>query len=293
LEPLRYQAYPPTLFVRQRPFAPIIASRGCPYQCTYCGGHNVSGHRPRQRSVNHVLEEIGLLHQQYGIREIHIEDDNFTLNRPWVVEFCERLIATGWGLTWTMPNGVRLDSLDLDLLTLMRRAGCYLIIIGVESGSDRILQQMRKRLTVRQVEEKTTLMHRAGILTHALFMVGYPDEQPEDMQATMDLSLRLPLSGAHFSSFRPLPGTECAEQLLASGEISTLLHPAQSSTFASVVYAPRGMTVEQVKKWQQRMLAAFYLRPRILWFYLREFLRNPFLFVNLFRRVRLYLFSGA
>lgn len=293
LQPLRYQDYPPTLFVRQRPFAPIVTSRGCPHRCTYCGGHNVSGYRLRRRSVDHVLREIALLHQEYGIRELHIEDDNFTMDRRWVVEFCERLLATGWGLSWTMPNGVRLDTLDADLLRLMKRAGCYLLIVGVESGSDRVLRLMRKKLTTRQVEEKTELIHEAGILAHAFLMVGYPEERAEDFRATLDLSLRLPLIGAHFASFRPLPGTECTDALLASGEIRSLPFSAAAGTFASVFYAPRGMTVGQVKAWQRRMLLTFYLRPRILWFYLRELTRNPSLAVNLLRRARLYLQPGC
>jgi radical SAM superfamily enzyme YgiQ (UPF0313 family) len=291
LQPLRCQDYPPTLFVRQRPFAPIITSRGCPYHCTFCGGHNVSGYRLRQRSVEHVLREIALLRREHGIREVHFEDDNFTINRNWVMAFCERLLETGWNLSWTMPNGVRLDTLDAELLKLMQYAGCYLMIIGVESGSDRVLRHMRKNLTVRQVEEKTAMMHQAGILTHAFFMVGYPEERPADIRATQKLSLRLPLVGAHFASFRPLPGTECSENLLESGQITTFPHSARSGTFASVVYAPRGMTVAQVKAWQWRMLLAFYLRPRILWFYLHEFLGNPKLVLSLVRRARLYLFK--
>jgi radical SAM superfamily enzyme YgiQ (UPF0313 family) len=293
LQPLRYQRYPPTLFVRQRPYAPIITSRGCPFPCTYCGGHNVSGRRTRRRPLELVLREVELLHREYGIRELHIEDDNFTLDRAWVAAFCERLIASGRRLTWTMPNGVRLDTLDLELLRLMKRAGCYFLILGAESGSDRILRQVRKRQTVRQVEEKAALVHEAGILAHAFFMVGFPDERPEDCRATLELSLRLPLIGAHFASFRPLPGTESAEQLLASGEVASLAPSAQAGTFASVVYAPRGMTVAQVKAWQRRMLLAFYLRPRILWFYLRESLRHPFLAGGLLRRARLYLLGGG
>jgi radical SAM superfamily enzyme YgiQ (UPF0313 family) len=291
LQPLRCQDYPPTLFVLRRPFAPIITSRGCPHRCTFCGGHNVSGYRPRQRSVDHVLREIGLLRREHGIREVHVEDDNFTINRSWVVEFCERLLETGWDLSWTMPNGVRLDTLDAELLTLMQQAGCYLMIIGVESGSNRILRHMRKNLTVGQVEDKIAMMHRAGILTHAFFMVGYPAEEPADIRATLDLSLRLPLVGAHFASYRPLPGTECSDTLLQSGEITAFPHSARSGTFASVVYAPPGMTVAQVKGWQWRMLLAFYLRPRILWFYLREFLGKPKLVLSLLRRARLYLFK--
>ena len=289
LKPLRYQQYPPTLFVRRRPFAPIITTRGCPYLCTYCAGHNVSGYRIRNRSLDLVFDEIALLRERYGIRELHIEDDNFTWRRERVVAFCEGLLQRKWDLTWTMPNGVRLDTLDLELLKLMKRAGCYFLILGVESGSDRILKHMRKKITVAQVEEKTRLVAQAGILPHAFFMLGYPEETEADIQATLDLSLRLPLIGAHFSSYRPLPGTQSSEELIARGEIKQFEFSAEKSTFASVVYAPRGMTLDGIRTWQKRMLRRFYFRPRILWVYARELLRHPTLVANLARKAWLYL----
>ena len=292
MDPRRYQAYPPTLFVRRRPFAPIITSRGCPFLCTYCAGHNVTGRRIRERSLDAVFEEIALLRERFGIREIHIEDDNFTARRERVMDFCDRMLAAGWNMTWTMPNGVRLDTLDEDILKHMRRAGCYFLILGVESGSDRILRHMRKKITVARVEEKAALVARAGILCHAFFMLGYPEETEADFQATLDLALRLPLIGAHFSSFRPLPGTPIAEELVTRGEIQAFDFSAERGTFASVVYAPRGSTPERVKVWQKRMLRRFYFRPRILARYAWEILRRPGLFVNLLRRAWLYLFGS-
>jgi anaerobic magnesium-protoporphyrin IX monomethyl ester cyclase len=291
INPLRYQNYPPTLFVRQRPFAPIITTRGCPYRCTYCAGHNVGGYRLRNRSLDLVFREINLLVQRFGIRELHIEDDNFTWNRERVMEFCEELLRRNLGLTWTMPNGVRLDTLDLEMLRLMKRAGCYLLILGVESGSDRILSHMHKKITVAQVREKAALVRQAGILPHAFFMLGYPEETAEDIQATYHLALSLPLIGAHFSSYRPLPGTESAEALLKRGEIKAFDFTAEHGTFASVVYAPPGMTVPQIKAWQRRMLVRFYFRPRILARYLWEMVRHPGLAVNLLRRAWVYLFG--
>lgn len=292
MEPLRYQRHPPTLFVRRRPFAPIVTTRGCPYLCTYCAGHNASGYRIRNRSLDAVFEEIRLLRERFGVRELHIEDDNFTWRRGRVMEFCDRMLASGWNMTWTMPNGVRLDTLDLELLRHMRKAGCYFLILGVESGSDRILRHMRKKITVAQVEEKAALVARAGILCHAFFMLGYPAETEADFRATLDLALRLPLIGAHFSSFRPLPGTQSAEELVARGEIEAFDFASERSTFASVVYAPPGMTTTFVKAWQKRMLRRFYFRPRILARYALEMLHRPGLIVNLLRRAWLYLFGS-
>jgi radical SAM superfamily enzyme YgiQ (UPF0313 family) len=291
LNPLKYQRYPPTLFVHQRPFAPIITSRGCPHVCTFCAGHQVSGRKIRTRSLDAIFAEIAELRQRYGIRELHIEDDNFTHSRARVVEFCKRLIRLDWRLTWTMPNGVRLDTLDAELLALMKRAGCYLLILGVESGSGRILAHMRKKITLAQVEEKTALVAQAGILPHAFFMLGYPGETESDLQATLKLALRLPLIGAHFSSYRPLPSTQSADELIARGEIQPFEFSAtqEQGTFATVVYAPKGMTRARVKQWQRTMLLRFYLRPGIAWVYFRETLAHPGLIINLFRRAWRYL----
>jgi radical SAM superfamily enzyme YgiQ (UPF0313 family) len=291
MNPLRYQQYPPILFVRQRPFAPLITTRGCPFLCTFCGGYNVTGRRIRNRPLDLVFEEIAYLRDHYGIRELHIEDDNFTWKRERVVEFCEGLLKRKWSLTWTMPNGVRLDTLDAELLGLMKKAGCYFLILGVESGSDRILQHMRKKITVEQVAEKVRLVHASGILCHAFFMLGYPEEQTADFQATLDLALRLPLMGAHFSSYRPLPGTESSRDLIARGEIQEFNFASEAGTFASVLYAPRGMTPALVKTWQKKMLRRFYFRPRILWIYLREISRHPGLLLNFLRKAWLY-FKG-
>ncbi len=293
IHPLRYQKYPPTLFVRQRPFVPVITSRGCPYLCTFCAGHKVSGRKIRTRSMDSIFAELRELRERYGIREVHIEDDHFTHSRARVVEFCERLIQTKWNLTWTMPNGVRLDTLDAEMLALMKRAGCYLLILGVESGSDRILAHMRKKITVAQVEEKVALVAQAGILPHAFFMLGYPEETEADFQATLDLALRLPLIGAHFSSYRPLPGTQSSEELVARGEITPFEDAPTQGTFASVVYAPRGLSLELVKHWQRRMLLRFYLRPRILGRYVAEALRHPAVMVNVFRRAWRYLIGNG
>jgi radical SAM superfamily enzyme YgiQ (UPF0313 family) len=151
---------------------------------------------------------------------------------------------------------------------------------------------MRKKITVAQVAEKVNLIKRAGIWPHAFFMLGYPEETEADFQATLDLALRLPLVGAHFSAYRPLPGTQSHADLLQRGEISANDPATAAGTLAAAVYAPRGLTCPRVKAWQRRMLLKFYLRPRILLFYMQEFLRHPFFIFNLSRRALRYLSAG-
>lgn len=91
-----------------------------------------------------MIEEIKLLYYEYNVREIHIEDDNFTLKKDFVIDFCNSLIKEKLDISWACPNGVRLDTLDLDLLKIMKRSGCYSFAVGIESGSERVLRHMKK-----------------------------------------------------------------------------------------------------------------------------------------------------
>jgi len=106
----------------------------------------ITGKKVRSRSVANVMEEMELLMNRYGVREFTIEDDNFTLNRNLVQEFCDEILGRGWKIHWSCPSGVRLDTLDKKLLLLMERAGCYSFGVGIESGSQCILDQMKKKL---------------------------------------------------------------------------------------------------------------------------------------------------
>ncbi|MBK7977168.1 MAG: B12-binding domain-containing radical SAM protein [Deltaproteobacteria bacterium] len=264
LDPLGYQRFPPTLFVRQRPFAPLVVTRGCPYRCTFCAGFTVTGRTMRSRSVEHVMSEIELLHRRFGIREIHIEDDNFTWDREFVIRFSRALAASRLGISWTMPNGVRLETLEREMLREMRAGGCYALIVGIESGSPRILKRMRKALTLPLIEEKVRLARAEGFPVHGFFMLGYPDETAEDVQATLDLALKLDLTGANFHSFRPLPGTVTGEALRDEGLIEGWASDPDRGSFSNPVFAPVGLSPRWLKSMQRKMLLKFYGRPRIL-----------------------------
>ena len=288
IDPRAYQAYPPTLFVRRRPFAPIIVTRGCPYRCTFCAGHRVTGRTMRSRTVEHVREEILHLHDAYGIREIHIEDDHFTWDRGFVLRFSEALRTRGPDVTWTMPNGIRIETLDRELLREMRSGGCYALILGIESGSARILRHMRKALTPSFIREKVALARSEGFHVHGFFMLGYPEETLEDVQATERFALDLDLSGANFHSFRPLPGTLMGSELLRRGELRSWDVAPDAVSFASPVYAPASIPPRRLKALQRRMLVRFYLRPRILLATLREAMASRAL-VPLARKAVTYL----
>ena len=128
----------------------------------------------RYRSITNVIAEIKLLYDSYGVRELHIEDNNFTLNKEYVVNFCQAMIDLKLNLALALPNGVRLDTLDEAVVKLMARAGFYAMAVGIESGNDRILKLMKKKLSTDLIREKIKLIKKhTKINLTGLFLIGY------------------------------------------------------------------------------------------------------------------------
>lgn len=265
LRPDTYPLAPHGGFFKNYPIAPIIITRGCPFACTYCAGYLVSGKKIRHRSIDKVIEEIKILYNDYGIREIHIEDDNFTFYHDLVYEFCRKLKENNLNITWTCPNGVRLDSLDKELLMTMKDAGLYSISVGIESGSEKILRDMKKSLTKEKIREKIKLIKDCGLETSGFFIIGYPTETKADIMETINFAKDLNLKRAGFSLFKPFPGTEATRTLIEKGEIKEM-SPEDWARFvlADAVYAPPGFTRDEMKKLRREALLRFYLRPKIV-----------------------------
>jgi radical SAM superfamily enzyme YgiQ (UPF0313 family) len=271
LAPDTYPIAPHGAFFKHYPVAPIIITRGCPFSCTYCSGHLTSGKKIRFRSAADVMTEVKLLYEQYGIREIHIEDDNFTFNRQLVLDFCRALKANNLNISWTCPNGVRLDTLDEELLLTMKDAGLYSLSVGIESGSDKILRDIKKSLTTAVIREKINLIKQCGLEVTGFFIIGYPTETKDDILATIKFACELPLKRASFALFKPFPGTEITNTLIARGEISPKNHTDWAKyILADAVYAPPGFTTAQMKQLRRRAILSFYLRPKIMWQFISE-----------------------
>jgi len=287
LKPESYPYAPHGNFFKQSPMAPMIITRGCPYACTFCAGHLVSGKRIRYRSLENVMEEIRLLVHKHGIKEIHIEDDNFTMDRKFVEGFCKTIIKEKLGITWACPNGMRLDTLDRKLLTLMKKSGLYSVSVGIESGSDRILKVVKKSLTTAKTKEKVELINDVGLDVIGFVMLGFPTETKEEMEQTIDFVTTLPLKRINFSYLQPFPGTEIYDDLIKSKKLENVSW--ENCFLFKASYIPEGFTEEELKKIRQKGLRKFYLRPKILLSILSE-MRSPQQFFFAVRRGIRWLF---
>ncbi|MFH1416462.1 MAG: radical SAM protein [Elusimicrobiota bacterium] len=262
---IRPQEYPPAqhgAFFRRFPIAPIITTRGCPFSCIFCSAPVISGKKVRTRSVDNIIKEIKLLYNEFGIREIHIVDDNFTINKDHAKNVLNGIIRADLDISIAFPNGVRIESLDSELIMLMKRSGVYLVSLGIESGNDEVLKSMNKQLTVGLIEEKIDIIKKYDIDIAGFFVIGFSGETEDTIKRTIDFSIKLPLIRANYFEFIPLPGTELYRSLLTKGEIREV--DWARYLFITTPFVPKDMTKKTLRNLQRLAFARFYLRPRIL-----------------------------
>lgn len=262
---IRPQEYPPSqhgAFFKKFPIAPIFVTRGCPFPCSFCAGNLVSGRKIRRHSVEYILNEIQVLYRDYGIREFHIVDDNFTMDRDFAKRLLKGIIGLGLDMSWATPNGIRMETLDDELLELMKKSGLYLISLGIESGSDRILRAMDKNLSVQKIAECVKKIRSHGIPVAGFFILGYIGETLEEMEQTIRFSTRLGLIRANYFNFLPFPGTSSYKRIIEEegGEKINM----DRFYFMDVAYTPKGVSPAQLKAMQRKAFLKFYLRPGII-----------------------------
>lgn len=238
MHPRRYAIAPHGAFVKRFPVAPMMSTRGCPCACSFCASPRLWEGRIRFRSPENVLDEIALLVRRFGVREIHFEDDNLTLRRSHAEAICEGLLSRGLDVCWSCPNGVRADTLDVGLLRLMRRAGCYALAFGVESGDQAILDGVGKGAKLEVVERAIALAGEAGFQTQGFFIFGLPGETAESIARTVEFARRSRLDRAQFLLLDVLPGSRLWEDLSGSFAPDWTRRSYQETTWCPPTVAP-------------------------------------------------------
>jgi anaerobic magnesium-protoporphyrin IX monomethyl ester cyclase len=264
--------------------APISVSRGCPYSCTFCTVHTIMGRRVRYRSPAHALDEIEMLVRDYGVDEIHIVDDLFTLKKDYVMTFCEGLKARNLNVRWAVPYGIRVDTITPELVRAMEESGCCMLALGIESANKRILDLMNKRLDVTTVREKVDLLRRNGqIALLGYFIIGYPTETPEEIERTIDFACSLPLQMAGFCTLRLTPGAQILEMAKEEGWTEFSWDDINVET---IWYHPTGISFEELMKYRRKAYLKFYFHRKRLPFLLRRCtsLRNIVVLLRLGKR---------
>ncbi|MBU4376464.1 MAG: B12-binding domain-containing radical SAM protein, partial [Candidatus Omnitrophica bacterium] len=199
--------YHPALFkYKKLPATHIISARGCPNKCIFCDT-SVFSSKIRFHSSEYVLEMIGYLIKNFGIKEIIFEDDQFLIKKKRVARICEGILKAKWNISWCCSG--RVNSIDdIALLNLMKRSGCWQINYGIESGNQKILDFAKKGITIDQIENAVRLTREAGILSKGYFIFGLPYETEETMKNTIKFAKSLPLNDISIFMLTPFPGSE-------------------------------------------------------------------------------------
>lgn len=246
--------------LRFKPYFYVVTSRGCPYRCSFCAQHLYYGRDVRLRSPQKIINEIKFLINHYGITDFMFWADTFTINREHTVELCNRIISEKLNIYWTTTT--RIDLVDEELLTLMKKAGCWLIVHGIESGSEDALYNMHKQITIPQIINTVKLEKKMGFKVIGHFIIGFPDETEENIRKTIHFARELPIDFAQFYFATPFPGSnlyeECkARNLLLSSDWS---YYEQDKTVIKNSWIPQ----EKLYKLRREAYRKFYLRPRII-----------------------------
>jgi len=192
----------------------IYTSRGCPYNCIFCCSHETAGRKLRQRSVENVLEEIRYLWKDYSIKGLYFNDDTFGLDKDWTDEFCAALRKEKYKLVWGCQTRAHL--VDKKFLSALKSAGCIQVDIGCESGSNKVLRNLQKGVTVEQIINAFQCAKEVGIDTYATFILGSPGETLGDVKKTEKVA-KMINSRVNFLLMVPYPGSKMFEMAKENG----------------------------------------------------------------------------
>jgi len=291
MSPKKYRIAPILEPARAHPIAPVLTSRGCPYNCSFCASNVTWKRRLRLRSIENVIEEIKMLKRKFGVKEIHFCDDNFTMDIKRAEKMCNALIKEKINLPWQCPNGVRIDRLTLPLLRKMKKAGCYSVGLGIESGNQKMLKRANKQLNLKVVPRALRNLRKTGIDSYGFFILGLPGETKKTIQDTINFALKNPFDRAWFNIFTPYPGSSAFDEWIDNRDFGAIDWDKHDCSTA--IMASKDLSVEEINRLQKQALRKFYLRP---WVFLKVLSRlgpkeiTTFLMSRFFRQFAKPLF---
>lgn len=214
---------------------PMLATRGCPYRCTFCSSPDMWTTRYYARDVTDVVDEIGDYVERYGMSNVDFEDLTAFIDRDWILAFCAELERRGIRITFQLPSGTRSEALDAEVLEALARNGCSNLTYAPESGSPKTLKIIKKKVRIDRLMESMRIAKRVGVNIKANLMVGFPDETRRDLFETIRFGLRAAWLGVDdipLFPFSPYPGTALYDELRRDGRVP----PPDDDYFAHLGY---------------------------------------------------------
>lgn len=260
------------------PMATIQTARGCPSSCVFCLTPGISGKCVRFRSPENVMAELTECYEKFGIKDFFFKADTFTINAEWVKKLCELIIDSPLYGNINFTANSRVNPLKKETLELMKKAGCFMVAFGFESGSDEILKKIKKGATVEQNLQAARWCHEVGLPFWGFFVIGFPWENKGHIMKTKKLIYKADPDFIEVKMALPYYGTPlyetCKEDdLLAKNVLG-------SDFFHSSMTGTRYLTIKEVESLRRRILLGFYLRPKYILRKMGECVEKPSVFLN-------------
>ncbi len=257
---LEFEKYvpPPASLNSKRPAIGIITSRGCPYKCAFCA--RITGHKLRFKTIDQIIDEIKYLKEKFQIKQFHFYDDTITCNKNFIKTLCNRFIDENLNLHWSCF--ARVDTVDEEILGLMKKAGCFVIMYGAESLDEKILLDVKKGITVEQIQKALILTRKAGIESRISLIIGTPTETRESLEKTGKKLLKLDTDFFQVFIAVPMPGSQF--YIEAKNEGRVINENWADYNLSKVLYKHKIFTEKELFAIQRKLYLKFYLRPKII-----------------------------
>jgi anaerobic magnesium-protoporphyrin IX monomethyl ester cyclase len=263
---LKFERYvpPPSSLHSKQPGIGIMTTRGCPFKCTFCA--KISGSKLRLTPVPKVIEQINYLKDRFKIQQFHFYDDTISCNRNYIIDLCQAMLDAQLNLHWSCF--ARVDTVDLETLTLMKKAGCFIIMYGVESMDEDILKSFNKGITVPQIKAALDATRQAGIESRISLIIGNPMDTRETLAKTKKETLKLKTDFLQVFIAIPMPGSQF--YLDAKAENRILSENWEDFNLSKVLYRHPIFSEKDLFKIQRSFYLSFYLRFSIIFRYVRK-----------------------
>jgi radical SAM superfamily enzyme YgiQ (UPF0313 family) len=291
---LSLEKYRPTFqWIKKKPFLMIIASRGCPYNCVFCSSKSNFGRTVRYRSPESIIDEIVLYKKKYGIKQIIFYDDTLVINKNRIHKLCDLMIERKLDIVWGCFSSV--NAMDRELAEKMKKAGCFTIFFGIESGSEYMLKKMNKGYqSVYQAQQVVKDVREVGLQPVGSFIIGVPGETEETIKITIDYALKLPLSYAAMVPCVPFPGSQVYEYAKKNKIIpETITDWTQFEAYREP-FVLSSVPKEKLEYYTAYFFKKFYFRIPIIF----EIIKNSFSFYKIkhgistaFMIIKLFVFK--
>jgi anaerobic magnesium-protoporphyrin IX monomethyl ester cyclase len=245
---------------KRKPVIHMIVIRGCPYSCAFCSNNAIFGRKIRSRSPESVVEEIEFVKKKYGAKEISFWDDMLTVNKNWIYRFCELLTENKTNVTWTCL--ARVDSVNKEMLAKMAKAGCWNIFYGFEAGSQMLLDNINKGITLDQIRNAVKWTKEARIEIRGSFMLALPGETPELAEKTIAFAKELNPDYAQFSITTPYPGTRLYDDAEKWGKLTKNFSVYHGWDAVFIPYGYKNK--KQILELEKKAVRSFYFRPAFI-----------------------------